>query len=333
MLYSTGRSRLTFLALGATLFAGAPPALAGEAGAASDSGSAATTEPCPGRRRPLVPPGQRRRPSPCLEQPSPPAEAQPLPEPSPPPLTQAFPEQPPAAAERPRDEPAPRPRVVSPPPLPPQPPAPKEVSHDDLRDDLGESDGARDISRRFGPLASVTLLTPNGFWDSSALSPGFGGQVGLRFGLLQRPRGGPSFNIAVGAFIGFETWGRAWAAAAIAPGVRLEINGTRDLPLLLPYLSFYTFLQLVAPLDGTGVAPRFGLGLNWNVLAAIERWGGGGFGGGFGGLGGGGGEAALLLIPIVAAVTFVLLGDIRVYLQPDPRTGRVMGGFSVGYAI
>lgn len=232
-----------------------------------------------------------------------------------PPLVQAEPAVAPQPSEAPRREP--------------------EVTHE-----VSVEPGREPSSfwHRIGPHARVAMHNPQGLKDQAAERPGFSLQTGLMVALNERPGDRPQLNTAVGAFMGFEstTDGRT----SLSPGLRFELSGTRENAVFLPYLGAYTQFQLLFPVGTQQVLPRFSLGVHWNIFAALNMRGSGGssnlgsgWGSALGGLGKGGGYLAVVLVPVILVASFICLGDLQVYVQLDPRTGKAMPGFGLGLAI
>jgi hypothetical protein len=176
-------------------------------------------------------------------------------------------------------------------------------------------------------MGNLSLYNVNALWDGSGVLPGLGGNLGLRFALL--PRTGPEaqLNVAVGAFVGFESVN--WAAA-LSPGVRLEVMGVRTNSLLIPYLSLSLFGQVVVPMEGvSGPFGRAGLAVSWNIASALNH-----SGAGLGSIGGNWGSGGgWVIIPVLIAAAIISFGDLRVYFQTDPRTGQLVGGLSIGFGF
>lgn len=179
------------------------------------------------------------------------------------------------------------------------------------------------FGHRFGPMALISLNHVNALWGDSRVPPGFNANLGLRVALLPRDPVESQFNVALGGFVGIESLD---GVATFSPGLRLELLGVRAIPVLIPFLSLSGFVQLLAMADGRPVFPRAGLAVSWNVPASVEHWGSGGD------LSGGGGSSAII-IPLAIVAAVIAFGDVRLYLQPDPRDGTLMGGFSVGVGL
>ncbi|MFT3707533.1 MAG: hypothetical protein QM817_07670 [Archangium sp.] len=143
--------------------------------------------------------------------------------------------------------------------------------------------------------------------------PGFAGTLGLRMGLL---RHASQFNIGAGAFLGLESIN---FVLNFSPGLRLEVMGQHG-PVLIPYLSLSLFSQLLVPFDAKPVGVRTGVALSWNLAAipGAPSW--------FGGLGG---TNSWAVIPIAIVGALIAFGDVRLYLQTDPR-GLLIYGLSIG---
>lgn len=230
---------------------------------------------------------------------SPPAP-EPGPSLTPPPLLPVEPELP-----RPPRQPPPRAVPARPAPTPARP----RVAH---------------FGHRFGPMALLSLNHVNALWGDSRVPPGFNANVGLRMALLPRDLVESQFNVAVGAFVGVESLD---GIATFSPGLRVELLGVRAIPVLIPFLGLSGFVQLLAMGTGQPVFPRAGLALSWNIPASIEHWGSGGR------VFSGGGGSSWVIIPLAVIAAVIAFGDLRVYVQPDPRDGTLMGGFSVGVGM
>jgi hypothetical protein len=157
----------------------------------------------------------------------------------------------------------------------------------------------------------------NALWDRSAVLPGLAGTLGLRFALLPRSDF-PQFNVAASAFFGLESLN---FVPTLSPGLRLELVGVRG-PVLIPYLSFSVFGQVVAPVFRESVRGRVGVAFAWNLAAlpGSGRWAD---------WGGGGGGSSWLIVPIAIVAALIAFGDVRLYIQTDPR-GPLTYGLSVG---
>ncbi|HEY1088757.1 MAG TPA: hypothetical protein VGE37_13730, partial [Archangium sp.] len=150
----------------------------------------------------------------------------------------------------------------------------------------------------------------------------FGGTLGLRFALLPRHAYASQFNVGVGAFFGLESVN---FFAALSPGLRVELMGVRTHSLLIPYLSLSAFGQVVVPVETYPPFVRAGFALSWNLASAFDY----SAGSPLLGLRFGGGDS-WFLIPVAIIAGLIAFGDVRVYVQQDPRSGTLVGGLSIG---